>query len=61
MRELIAYYSQFYRFRPGDVISTGTPSGVGFGRKPQVFMRPGDVVAVTVKEIGTLSNPVAAA
>ena len=55
---LIEYYSQFYRFRPGDVITTGSPSGVGFGRKPQVFMKPGDVVAVTVKEIGTLSNPI---
>jgi len=58
--QLIEYYSQFYRFRPGDVITTGSPSGVGFGRKPQVFMKAGDVVAVTVKEIGTLSNPVAA-
>ena len=57
--QLIEYYSQFYRFRPGDIITTGTPSGVGFGRKPQVFMKPGDVVAVTVKEIGTLSNPIA--
>lgn len=56
--QLIEYYSQFYRFRPGDIISTGSPSGVGFGRKPQVFMKPGDVVAVTVKEIGTLSNPI---
>ena len=57
--QLIEYYSQFYRFRPGDMITTGSPSGVGFGRKPQVFMKPGDVVAVTVKEIGTLSNPIA--
>ena len=57
--QLIEYYSQFYRFRPGDIITTGSPSGVGFGRKPQVFMKPGDVVAVTVKEIGTLSNPIA--
>jgi len=56
--QLIEYYSQFYHFRPGDIITTGTPSGVGFGRKPQVFMKPGDVVAVTMKEIGTLSNPV---
>jgi 2-keto-4-pentenoate hydratase/2-oxohepta-3-ene-1,7-dioic acid hydratase in catechol pathway len=61
LRELIEYYSQFYRFRPGDIISTGTPSGVGYGRSPQVFMQPGDVVAIAVKEIGTLSNPVAAA
>ena len=57
--QLIEYYSQFYRFRPGDIVATGSPSGVGFGRKPQVFMKPGDVVAVTVKEIGTLSNPIA--
>lgn len=61
LRELIEYYSQFYRFRPGDIITTGTPSGVGYGRSPQVFMQPGDVVAITVKEIGTLSNPVGAA
>jgi len=57
--QLIEYYSRFYRFRPGDMITTGSPSGVGFGRKPQIFMKPGDVVAVTVKEIGTLSNPIA--
>ena len=61
LRALIEYYSQFYRFRPGDVITTGSPAGVGFGRSPQVFMKPGDVVAVTVKEIGTLSNPIASA
>jgi acylpyruvate hydrolase len=58
---LIEYYSQFYRFRPGDVITTGSPAGVGYGRNPKVFMKPGDVVAVTVKQIGTLSNPIAAA
>jgi 2-keto-4-pentenoate hydratase/2-oxohepta-3-ene-1,7-dioic acid hydratase in catechol pathway len=59
--DLIEYYSRFYRFRPGDVITTGSPAGVGFGREPPVFMKPGDVVEVTVKEIGTLSNPIAAA
>ena len=47
--ELIAYYSQFYLFRPGDVITTGSPSGVGYGRNPKVFMKPGDVVEVEVK------------
>jgi acylpyruvate hydrolase len=61
LRELIEYYSQFYRFRPGDVITTGSPSGVGYGRNPKVFMKAGDVVAVIVKEIGTLTNPVGAA
>lgn len=57
---LIEYYSQFYRFRPGDCITTGSPSGVGFGRNPKVFMRPGDVIEVEVKGIGVLSNPVRA-
>ena len=57
---LIEYYSQFYLFQPGDVITTGSPSGVGFGRDPKVFMKPGDVVEVEVKQIGTLRNPVEA-
>jgi acylpyruvate hydrolase len=57
--ELIEYYSQFYRFRPGDVITTGSPSGVGFGRDPKLFMKAGDLIEVSVKQIGTLSNPVA--
>jgi 2-keto-4-pentenoate hydratase/2-oxohepta-3-ene-1,7-dioic acid hydratase in catechol pathway len=56
--ELIAYYSQFYALRPGDVISTGSPAGVGFARSPKVFMRPGDIVAVEVDAIGILRNPV---
>jgi 2-keto-4-pentenoate hydratase/2-oxohepta-3-ene-1,7-dioic acid hydratase in catechol pathway len=55
---LIAYYSKFYRFLPGDVITTGSPSGVGFGRKPPVFMRPGDTIEVHGAGIGVLSNPV---
>ncbi len=59
--KLIEYYSQFYRFRPGDCITTGSPSGVGFGRNPKIFMKPGDVIEVEVKGIGVLSNPVKAA
>lgn len=58
--EIIAYFSQWYRFRPGDIVTTGTPSGVGFGRDPKVFLQPGDIVEVTVSAIGTLSNPVVA-
>jgi 2-keto-4-pentenoate hydratase/2-oxohepta-3-ene-1,7-dioic acid hydratase in catechol pathway len=58
--QLIEYYSQFYRFQPGDVITTGSPSGVGFGRNPKVFMKPGDVVEVEVREIGVLRNPIEA-
>jgi acylpyruvate hydrolase len=58
--KLIEYYSQFYRFLPGDCITTGSPSGVGFGRNPKVFMKAGDTISVEVKGIGTLSNPVKA-
>jgi len=56
--QLIEYYSQFYLLRPGDVITTGSPSGVGFGRDPKVFMKAGDVVEVEVKQIGILRNPI---
>ncbi len=58
--KLIAYYSQFYRFRPGDVITTGSPAGVGYGRTPKLFLKAGDTVEVTASGIGTLSNPVRA-
>ncbi len=56
--ELIEYYSQFYLLKPGDVITTGSPSGVGYGRNPKVFMKAGDVVEVEVAGIGILRNPV---
>ena len=59
--KLIEYYSQFYRFMPGDCITTGSPSGVGFGRNPKVFMKAGDTIEVEVSGIGVLSNPVKAA
>lgn len=61
VRKLIAYYSQFYAFRPGDVITTGSPSGVGYGRDPKVFMHDGDRIEVRATAIGTLANPVRAA
>jgi 2-keto-4-pentenoate hydratase/2-oxohepta-3-ene-1,7-dioic acid hydratase in catechol pathway len=56
--ELIAYASTIVTLVPGDVIVTGTPSGVGFSRKPPRFMAPGDVVEVEIEAIGTLSNPI---
>jgi len=46
---------------PGDVIATGTPAGVGFARKPPVFLKPGDVMEVNIERIGGLGNPVVAA
>lgn len=59
--EIISYFSQWYRFEPGDIVTTGTPAGVGFGRDPKVFMKPGDTVEVTISGIGSLGNPVVAA
>ena len=51
--ELIAYYSRFYALRPGDVISTGSPSGVGFARDPKVFMEsiPFSATRVYVEQV----------
>ncbi|MFT5234113.1 MAG: 2,4-diketo-3-deoxy-L-fuconate hydrolase [Candidatus Krumholzibacteriia bacterium] len=56
--ELIAHASRNMTLLPGDIISTGTPGGVGVFRDPKVFLKPGDVVEVEVEGIGTLSNPV---
>lgn len=58
--EIIAQVSQFTRLSPGDVISTGTPDGVGMGRKPPLWMRPGDVVEVSLSGVGTLRNEIIA-
>ncbi len=55
---LVSYLSQSVTWEVGDLISTGTPPGVGVFRKPQVFMKPGDSVSVTVERIGTLTNSV---
>jgi 2,4-diketo-3-deoxy-L-fuconate hydrolase len=51
----------FLAFRPGDILSTGTPAGVGVGRKPPVFMKPGDVIEVEIGKIGVPRNRIAAA
>ena len=55
----ISHFSKWYLFRPGDVITTGSPSGVGYGRDPKIFLKNGDIVEITVTGLGTLSNPVA--
>jgi 2-keto-4-pentenoate hydratase/2-oxohepta-3-ene-1,7-dioic acid hydratase in catechol pathway len=57
---LIAYCSGWTPLLPGDVIATGTPEGVGFARKPPLWMKPGDVVEVEISRIGVLRNPVVA-
>ena len=56
----VEFFSSFTRLVPGDVIATGTPGGVGFARTPPVWMRPGDVIEVTVEGVGTIRNHVVA-
>ena len=59
--ELIEFLSETITLEPGDVIATGTPPGVGFARKPPVFLRDGDVVEVEIERLGILTNTVIAA
>ena len=56
--EIIAHLTRSMTLEPGDIIATGTPSGVGFKRDPALFLKPGDVVEVEISSIGLLSNPV---
>ena len=56
--ELIAFLSQDTTLLPGTVILTGTPSGVGFSRKPPVFLKPGDQLKMSIEAIGSLENSV---
>jgi acylpyruvate hydrolase len=56
----VEFFSSFTRLAPGDVIATGTPGGVGFARNPPVWMHPGDVIEVTVEDVGTIRNRVVA-
>jgi 2-keto-4-pentenoate hydratase/2-oxohepta-3-ene-1,7-dioic acid hydratase in catechol pathway len=56
--EIIAFLSRSMTLEPGDIIATGTPSGVGFKREPALFLKAGDVVEVEISSIGLLSNPV---
>jgi 2-keto-4-pentenoate hydratase/2-oxohepta-3-ene-1,7-dioic acid hydratase in catechol pathway len=57
---LVAYISQVCTLKPGDLIFTGTPPGVGFARKPPIFLQPGDIAEVEIEGLGVLRNPVAA-
>jgi 2-keto-4-pentenoate hydratase/2-oxohepta-3-ene-1,7-dioic acid hydratase in catechol pathway len=59
--EIIAFLSRSVTLEPGDIIATGTPPGVGFARKPPVFLKDGDVCEVEIEGLGVLINPVNAA
>jgi len=55
---LLAWLSQAMTLEPGDIVSTGTPAGIGWFRKPQVFLKPGDTVRLEIEGIGVLENAV---
>jgi 2,4-diketo-3-deoxy-L-fuconate hydrolase len=57
---LLAFLTDLITLEPGDVVTTGSPAGVGFFRNPPVYLKPGDVVTVSVDRIGELTNPVEA-
>ena len=57
---LVSYISRFMSLQPGDIISTGTPPGVGMGQKPPVYLRDGDVCEAAIARIGTIRNRVRA-
>jgi 2-keto-4-pentenoate hydratase/2-oxohepta-3-ene-1,7-dioic acid hydratase in catechol pathway len=57
--EMLVYVTQGMTLEPGDIIFTGTPSGVGHARKPQVWMKQGDVCEIEIEGIGVLRNPIA--
>ncbi|HYO84823.1 MAG TPA: fumarylacetoacetate hydrolase family protein, partial [Bryobacteraceae bacterium] len=58
--ELVEFLSSVVTLEPGDIISTGTPAGVGFGHKPPRWLRAGDECVVRISGIGELRNPVVA-
>ena len=57
---VLAYLSQVFTLQPGDLVFTGTPSGVGYARTPPWLLQPGDVVEVEVDRLGVLTNRVVA-
>jgi 2-keto-4-pentenoate hydratase/2-oxohepta-3-ene-1,7-dioic acid hydratase in catechol pathway len=58
--QLIEYLSSVFTLETGDIIATGTPPGVGFARKPPVYLKPGDEVRIRIEGLGELVNPVVA-
>ena len=57
---LVSYISQFMTLHPGDVISTGTPPGVGMGQKPPIYLKAGDVMRLGVEKLGEQQQRVVA-
>lgn len=60
LAQSLSYFSRWFRFQPGDIVTTGSPSGVGIAQTPPRFLRPGDVVDVSASKVGALRTPVVA-
>jgi 2-keto-4-pentenoate hydratase/2-oxohepta-3-ene-1,7-dioic acid hydratase in catechol pathway len=60
VKQLVSYISRFMTLLPGDVITTGSPSGVGMGMKPPKYLAAGDMVQCGIEEIGEISQRVVA-
>lgn len=58
--DIISYVSKIMTLKPGDLIFTGTPFGVGFARNPQIFMNAGDTAVCEIEGLGSLQNPIVA-
>jgi len=58
--ELVEYLSSITPLVPGDIVSTGTPYGVGLGRTPKRWLKPGETVTISIDGLGSLTNPVVA-
>ncbi|MGE4165552.1 MAG: fumarylacetoacetate hydrolase family protein [Xanthobacteraceae bacterium] len=56
VQQIMCHLGMVMTLEPGDIIATGTPSGVGFGRKPPEFIQPGDKVSISISQLGTLEN-----
>ena len=57
---IVSYVSKFMSLQPGDIITTGTPPGVGMGRKPQVFLKAGDQMKLSIENLGEQNSKVVA-
>ena len=55
---IVSYVSKFMSLQPGDIITTGTPPGVGMGMKPQVFLKPGDEMKLSIDNLGEQNSKV---
>ena len=55
---ILSYLSKFMSLQPGDLVTTGTPAGVGMGMNPQVFLKPGDNIKIAIDNLGTQTSKI---